>query len=286
MFRENRFWPCFVGAKIQGDKETERGALPVLLWPEQKKYLDENDGIADSDSSLSTKTVDVNLIESNTNNNSSSSSSSSSNSNSNNRKRKVEEISSEQKKQSSSSSSSSLTVSTISPVRGYQNPPSKRLKKTFYGKYILNPIQSTYTRLMNTSQRIFHNLQQSINILTFGLSNKLIKSTLLKKVLNHEEQRYLVFKDLQDRGWFVGPADVYGGDYNIYKDNPSNSHSMATIRVVYNGIVSARDILAYSRVQNQVAKSAVFAFVNNGNDSIDKPISYQVINFQTVSDRM
>jgi tRNA splicing endonuclease len=108
----------------------------------------------------------------------------------------------------------------------------------------------------------------------------------VQKKLTHEEQRCMVFRDLQEAGWFVGPADVYGGDYNIYHNNPTNSHSMATIRVVYNGRVSARDLLAFSRVQNQVAKSAVFAFVNDTSGVSTRPIDYQVVNFQTVSDRM
>jgi len=88
---------------------------------------------------------------------------------------------------------------------------------------------------------------------------------------------------LQREGFFIGPADVYGGDYNIYKGNPTNSHSMATIRVVYNGKVTARDMLAFSRVQNQVAKSAVFAFVSTGGS---REVKYSVVNFQAVSDRM
>ena len=234
MFRENRLWPTFVGAKIQGDKETERGALPVLLWPEQRSYLDECDGINGNNNTTVIKQ-------------------------SNDRKRKRENNIEMNNEESSSSSSSSSSI-----VQGYVNP-SKKIKKA-----------SDYVNIFYT---FFKNV---INNITFGTFNKLFT----KKLLNHEEQRYIVFKDLQDRGWFIGPADVYGGDYNIYQDNPSTSHSMATIRVVYNGIVSARDLLAYSRVQNQVAKSAVFAFVNSNTYSLYEPVKYQVINFQAVGDRM
>lgn len=43
-----------------------------------------------------------------------------------------------------------------------------------------------------------------------------------------------IFRSLQEEhGYFVGPGDVYGGDYTIYRGgDPSNSHSTATIRVV------------------------------------------------------
>ena len=77
-------------------------------------------------------------------------------------------------------------------------------------------------------------------------------------------------------------------DYNIYKDNPTNSHSLATIRVVYNGRVSARDLLAFSRVQNQVAKSAMFAFAGKSKpfSNHEEPVKFVTINFHAVSDRM
>ena len=35
--------------------------------------------------------------------------------------------------------------------------------------------------------------------------------------LTAAEMQRLVFRDLHRRGYFVGPGDVYGGDYNIYK---------------------------------------------------------------------
>jgi hypothetical protein len=36
-------------------------------------------------------------------------------------------------------------------------------------------------------------------------------------------------------GYLIGPADVYGGDYTLYKTaDPSQSHSVATVRIVAN----------------------------------------------------
>ena len=65
--------------------------------------------------------------------------------------------------------------------------------------------------------------------------------------------RQSVFSSLQNKGYFVGPGDVYGGDYTIYKGgDPSNSHSVATIRVINHNKIAARDLLSFSRVQNQV----------------------------------
>lgn len=63
------------------------------------------------------------------------------------------------------------------------------------------------------------------------------------KVLTTEEVNNLIFADLKGKGYFVGPGDVYGGDYNIYKGgDPSNSHSAGTIRVVRSKKVSTMSI--------------------------------------------
>ena len=275
MFRMNRFWPTFVGAKIQGDKETARGSLPVLLWPEQRQYLDTVGGIGvkgtaprlDGPSSADSAANDGS-------------------NKSTRRKRKREEenvgavdaadaaieAASSGANNTSPYTNAETLVAGLKPiVRGYTNPAHKRRRGLALG---FSSIAGALGGIMSFSGKTVRSL-----VSTVGLGGLLPKQPLL----SHEEQRCAVFKDLQDKGFFIGPADVYGGDYNIYQGDPSNSHSMATIRVVYNGKVSGRDMLGFSRVQNQVAKSAVFAFVTP--DAKD-PICYTVINFQSVSDRI
>ena len=41
-----------------------------------------------------------------------------------------------------------------------------------------------------------------------------------------------VFDGLQKRGYIIGPGDIYGGDYCLYKESPEIAHSSATVRVV------------------------------------------------------
>ena len=258
LFRVNRFWPAFSGAKIQGDKETERGNLPVLLWPEQRRYLDAVGGIGTPQmgSRIESNTVIT-------------------------KKRKHNEVSDSENGTTGGSvstfsqDSTALAVSSpytsgseagvIPEVRGYTNPTKRRR----------GAMSSILSGLIDASISV---VQSIATFVGFGG-----QSDTLPSVLSHEEQRYLVFKDLHEKGFFIGPADVYGGDYNIYKGDPSNSHSLATIRVVYHGKVSGRDVLAFSRVQNQVAKSAVFAYVTPNKE---QKVGYTVMNFQAVSDRM
>ena len=160
-------------------------------------------------------------------------------------------------------------------------------------------------------------------------------ATVMSKCSEEEKTRNMIFKDLHDRKYFVGPADAYGGDYSLYKGggDPTQTHSIATVRVIEKGYkvslcdfrlavmrlishqirfllllhlmkITAKELLAFSRVQNQVAKSAVLAFklpVEStdaaSTDTADKEgsvektnensgVGYIIINFRNVSDRV
>jgi hypothetical protein len=58
-----------------------------------------------------------------------------------------------------------------------------------------------------------------------------------KRNAAEEAVRNAVFRDIHERGFFLGPADVYGGDYSLYKGggDPTRTHSVATVRVVSRG---------------------------------------------------
>ncbi|KAJ8611375.1 hypothetical protein CTAYLR_006485 [Chrysophaeum taylorii] len=78
-----------------------------------------------------------------------------------------------------------------------------------------------------------------------------------------ETDRDVVYRDLADRGYVVGSACRYGGDFVIYDSHPSRCHSKATIRVVKpDETVSCTDLAGYCRVQGSVLKRAVFASVD------------------------
>jgi tRNA splicing endonuclease len=89
-----------------------------------------------------------------------------------------------------------------------------------------------------------------------------------------------------DHNFVLGPGDVYGGDYTLYKDgDPSSTHSIATVRIHSQSMVSVKDILAYSRVQNQVAKAAVYAFPSSSRDDRDGEVRFVAFNFRAVATR-
>jgi tRNA splicing endonuclease len=65
--------------------------------------------------------------------------------------------------------------------------------------------------------------------------------------------------------------------------DPSTSHSIASVRVVQQTSISARDFLSYARVQTQVAKNIIIGFLNP--DDNMKP-AYVSFKFQRVSERL
>lgn len=98
--------------------------------------------------------------------------------------------------------------------------------------------------------------------------------------------RKQVFKSMHDKGFLISPGDVFGGDYCLYRGTAAESHSVATVRVLEaDGKVktiifplimhtiqsntlltatsiltqmSAREFLAFARVQNQVYYFTLF----------------------------
>ena len=44
MFQKYRLWPSFIGAKVNDEKLT-KGVLPVVIWNEQKKFLQDKNAL-------------------------------------------------------------------------------------------------------------------------------------------------------------------------------------------------------------------------------------------------
>jgi hypothetical protein len=75
-----------------------------------------------------------------------------------------------------------------------------------------------------------------------------------------EDFRYAVFKKMHNSGFFVGPADAYGGDYSLYRSaeqsekeeeeekvtaDPTQTHSVATVRIVAQGHKVYKSVMPY-----------------------------------------
>ena len=228
MFQKYRLWPSFIGAKVNDEKLT-KGVLPVVLWKEQKNYLQNQNALRNDH-------IIIPGINDNT------------------RKRKHDDIDTSNDGDDSNNDNNNDDI--IQPIKKTRNSESSFVNGVVVG--LMQPFQWITSIGQYFSKTPKDNKKEAVTTST-------------------------IWQDLHNMDYFVGPGDVYGGDYSIYRGgDPSNSHSTATVRVVRQSKISARDLLSFSRVQNQVAKSAVLAYINPDKN---KP-EYIVVNFKNVSDRL
>jgi hypothetical protein len=260
MFQKYRLWPSFVGLCLDQDKKARKGKLPVCLWDEQRRYLCElgaREGLPPSSSAALRAAVTE--------------STSSSSSRSTGKKRKLGERDDGDDDGSSTAPGS----------EGEDGPPLlKRPRTTLLGQ-VVDGLQSLWTSAVSWASTWLGGAAIKAPADAAAAAAAAAAAGSRKKRRDGDVQM-AVFRELQQRQYFVGPGDVYGGDYTIYRGgDPSNAHSTATVRVVRQRTITARDLISFSRVQNQVAKSAVLAYL----DPKSKEPKFVVVNFQSVSDR-
>ena len=266
-FRENSFWPSFIGSRIDYELE-EKGALPVIVWPEQKQRIAMNTNMKNQkrprdDDTQSRREDGGDLYDG---------SGSVSNSDSSDR-RGIKRL------KTNHSSFMSQIFNTFRWIFGYGSRHGDQSQ--------IKDSPNSHDAMGESAEDVdgrcmIHEQSNQREIIQTGD----VKSPVEQYSNDLSQLRLNTFHDLNERGFFVGPADIYGADYSIYVGDPSKGHSVGTVRLVppkiecivdKNGdekiikrhTISARDILSYSRVQNHVAKMAVYVFDNDqtGNDS-------------------
>lgn len=269
-FQTYRLWPTFIGYRTN---DRSAGVLPMMLWPEQTQLLVEN-GAPILQDGKSVEESDNTNISSNMSNKSGG---------------KDQSIRKRNRDDMEKSEGDSMTLSHGREAHGNELENEEENTSTATKK---RKIASSSSLLRSASDAIANVFKKSWSWMRESMiSSSAIFGSIVStqshpsqaSTMTSLEMKTTIFRDLQKRHYFVGPADVYGGDYNIYKGgDPSNSHSAATIRIVRQRKITARDLLCFSRVQNQVAKSAILAFVH---PDTSKP-EYLIVNFRNVSDRL
>ena len=243
LFKVQRMWPSFIGAKdVQrvgytpgrsSGKSNEDHLLPVLLWPEQKRYLTLQ-GMPDYGTAAAPK---IDLAES-------------------------EGTLKAERSKSKGKSKGKRKRADLEDEEDEEDEEEPNIEETSAPK---RARQGGFLSFLSSA------FAPLTNLLPW------------RKKMTNADAQVTIFSECHDRKYFIGPGHVYGGDFNIYKGgDPSNSHSTATVRVVRRRSISGRDLLSFSRVQNQVAKSAVLAYV----DPTTLKAQFLVANFQNVSERL
>jgi tRNA-intron endonuclease, archaea type len=81
--------------------------------------------------------------------------------------------------------------------------------------------------------------------------------------------KYLVFRDLRNRGYIVKTGFKYGSEFRLYErgKSPGNGHSDYLIKVVTeNQQISTSDFSSYVRVAHGVKKKLLMAVVDDEED--------------------
>lgn len=81
-----------------------------------------------------------------------------------------------------------------------------------------------------------------------------------RKAIEGFDEKYLVYKDLRDRGYVVTPGIKFGSDFAVYRRGPGIDHAPFIVQVkVLRDSVSATEIVRAGRLATTVRKRFVVA---------------------------
>ena len=112
-------------------------------------------------------------------------------------------------------------------------------------------------------------------IISVKKNNTLITLEELKEYgkRNYErfEEKYLVYKDLRDRGFVVTPGIKFGSDFAVYKHGPGIDHAPFIVQVkLEDDELSAAELIRAGRLATTVRKHFVIAIP----DLVNKRVTY------------
>ena len=81
-----------------------------------------------------------------------------------------------------------------------------------------------------------------------------------REAIDGFDEKYLVYKDLRDKGYVVTPGIKFGSDFAVYKKGPGIDHAPYIIQVkVLKDSISATEIVRSGRLATTVRKRFVIA---------------------------
>jgi tRNA-intron endonuclease len=139
---------------------------------------------------------------------------------------------------------------------------TKLHEKSHYGNMSEEGLQISLIEALYLAEK------EKINILRNG---KKIKLEEMFQIIRKEDlfSKYLVFKDLRNRGYIVKTGFKYGSEFRLYErgKSPGNGHSDYLVKVVSEDHeITVSDFSSYVRVAHGVNKKLLFAVVDEEND--------------------
>jgi tRNA-intron endonuclease len=128
-------------------------------------------------------------------------------------------------------------------------------KDDFEAPLILDPIEGMYL--------LENGLISVYSISETNLINILDLKKIVAETLDEIEEKYMVYKNLREKGLIVTPGIKYGCDFAVYEKGPGLDHAPYIIKVKKNqdGLTAA-EIVEAGRLATSVRKTFIIAVVS------------------------
>lgn len=102
-------------------------------------------------------------------------------------------------------------------------------------------------------------------------SDKKLEPNYIRDIIkeNSGYGKYIVYKDLKDRGYIIKTGFKYGSEFRLYErgKSPGEGHSDYLVKIIHeNYEINALDFASYVRVAHGVKKSLLLAVVDDEED--------------------
>ncbi len=83
---------------------------------------------------------------------------------------------------------------------------------------------------------------------------------IVKKIHHKFEEKYIIYKDLREKGYIPRPGLKFGADFVVYKKGPGLEHSLFMVHVLpHDSEITAIDMVRAGRLATSVRKKFVIA---------------------------
>ncbi|MBI5458279.1 tRNA-intron lyase [Methanobacterium sp.] len=138
-------------------------------------------------------------------------------------------------------------------------------EKSHYGKFNQDELQ------LSLMEAFYLQEKGKITILDKKNQDKVISLDEMRELIQDKDllYRYMVYKDLRNRGYIVKTGFKYGSEFRLYErgKSPGDGHSDFVVKVVTETQnISVLDFSSYVRVAHGVNKKLLLAVVDDEQD--------------------
>jgi len=139
---------------------------------------------------------------------------------------------------------------------------TKLHEKSYYGNMTEEGLQLSLIEALYLAEK------EKITILK---DEKEVTLDEMFKIIRRDDlfSKYLVFKDLRNRGYVIKTGFKYGSEFRLYErgKSPGEGHSDYLVKIISEDYeIKASDFSSYVRVAHGVNKKLLFAVVDEEND--------------------